>query len=134
MLRMIIQPLSGILLKCFPAENFPSPFLVMLFSVALSSFMLFCSLVGDGAATLVKTHTKINKPSRHLIQKNAGCLWTAAIRVTALKTAGKRVTKLAKMAGRCPGGNISRRTQKLFENTLKSKVRNIWIAIFETYE
>jgi len=56
------------------------------------------------------------------------------VRVTALKTAGKCMMKLAVMTGRCPGGNISGRTQRLFENTLKSKVQKILIAIFETYK
>lgn len=55
MLRMITQPLSVILLKFSPAENFPTHLFKIMFSLALASFMLFCSLVGDGAATLVKT-------------------------------------------------------------------------------
>lgn len=56
MLMTIFQPLSMILLKRFPAENFPSHLFMIVFSLALASFMLFCSLVGDGAVTLVKTH------------------------------------------------------------------------------
>lgn len=57
-------------------------------------------------------------------------MWAAAVRVTALKTAGKHMAKLSKMFGRCSGGNINTMPQRLFENTFKCKVQNVLTATF----
>lgn len=57
-------------------------------------------------------------------------MWAAAVRVTALKTAGKHMAKLSKMFGRCSGGNINTVPQRLFENTFKCKVQNVLTATF----
>lgn len=133
---MIVQPFSLIFVKSLPTENFPSHLFMIVFSlwILLYCVGLFFSLLGDGAATFVRTHEYINKPSRHLILKNVDCIWASVIRVTAWKTAGKCMMKLGKMAVRCSGVNISRRTQRVFENTLKSNAQNILIAILQTCE
>lgn len=104
------------------------------FGFSYTVLVFFFSLLGDGAATSVRTHEYINKASRHLILKNVDCIWASVIRIAAQKTAGKCMMKLGKMSVRCSGVNISRRTQRVFENTLKSNAQNILIAILQTYE